>query len=320
MDKSLTIENPKKVNHFLKENILLLSTIALFIFFSIVSNGFLTERNIFVILRSMSIIAIIGLGLTFVLTVGEIDLSIASLPAMAGCLVPFLLEFNIHISVIVIIAFAVCLGFGLLNGIIISKTGLPGIIVTMALSMVVSGIAWTISNQRTNVVGYKPFLEVFGGTWGSFPIMAFWMAICAVIAFFLLHKTKFGKNVSFVGENKTAAKFAGIKVNLTIIIAFAICGLFCVLGGFLGVAMASSAHPAMLADDMMTVIAAVILGGTSLSGGKGSIPGTLLAAFFLAVISNGFLLMGVQQWVLHLVNGAVIIGVLMLRHSGTQSR
>ena len=316
MNDSLSIKNRNSISQIIKKNILIISIIVLFIFFSVACKGFLSVRNIFVILRSMSTIAIIGVGLTFVLTIGEIDLSIASLPAIAGCMIPYLLEMKMNIILITILAIAVAVGFGFINGALVSQTKLPGIILTMAVSMIASGIAWTISNQRTNVVQEKSFLDFFGGTIGRFPVIVIWMGICTAVGTFMLHKTRFGKNVAFVGENREAARYAGINVNLIILIAFVLSGLFCAIGGFAELSIASSAHPAMLSEKMMTVIAAVILGGTSLEGGQGNVIGTVMAAFFLTVISNGFLLLGIEQWVLHLINGIVIIAMLILRHTG----
>lgn len=317
---SKTLNKKVSAGVFAKQNVVLICAIILFISFSIFANGFLSVRNIFVILRSMSIIAVLGLGLTMVLTVGEIDLSIQNIPALSACLVPFLLPMGVHPAVIVLIALGIALGFGVLNGLIIVKTGLPGIIVTMATSMVAGGIAYIISNQTTNIVTNQGFLDFFGGTWGSFPVMAVWMIVALVISFVLLHKTKFGRNVAFTGENKTAAFFSGIKITRVYIAVFGLCALFSCLAGMLGIGLASNASPMMITGDMMTAIAAAIIGGTSLSGGHGNIIGTIIGAFFLTMISNGFMIMGIEQWVLYLVNGLTIIAVLTLRYVGKQKK
>lgn len=297
---------------FSKNNVVLISTIVIFLLFSIFADGFFSTRNIVSILRSMSIIAVIGFGLTFILTMGEIDLSIASVPALAGCMIPFLLNIGLNPYLIILIALITGLCVGIISGLIVSYTDLPGIIITMAISMIVSGIAYIISDQTTKVVSNEQILSVISGSLGLFPLMAVWMIVFLFISYFILHKTKFGRNISFVGENKNAAFFSGIKIKTAYIITFGLAGLFSGAGGILGVGLASNASPMMITNSMMTVIAAVVLGGTSLTGGKGNIIGTLLGAFFLTLISNGFLILGIDQWILYLVNGITIISVLII--------
>jgi ribose transport system permease protein len=299
---------------FSKSNVVLISTIVIFVLFSVFADGFLSTRNIVSILRSMSIIAVIAFGLTFILTMGEIDLSIVSVPAFAGCMIPFLLNEGLNPFLIILIALIAGLCVGILSGLIISFTDLPGIIITMAISMIVSGVTYIISDQTTKVVSNQQILSVIGGSWGLFPLMAVWMIVFLFLSYFILHKTKFGRNISFVGENKNAAYFSGIKIKTAYIITFGLAGLYSAAGGILGVGLASNASPMMISNSMMTVIAAVVLGGTSLTGGKGNIFSTLLGAFFLTLISNGFLILGIEQWVVYLVNGITIIGVLIMHY------
>lgn len=299
---------------FSRDNVVLISTILIFVLFSIFADGFFSTRNIVSILRSMSIIAVIAFGLTLILTIGEIDLSIASVPAFAGCMIPFLMNNGLNPFLIILITLFAGLCFGIISGLIISFTELPGIIITMAVSMIVSGVTYIISDQTTKVVSNQQILTVIGGSWGPFPMMAIWMVVFLLFSYFILHKTNFGRNVSFVGENKHAAYFSGINIKAAYIVTFGLGGLFSATGGILGVGLASNASPMMISNSMMTVIAAVVLGGTSLTGGKGNIFGTLLGAFFLTVISNGFLILGIEQWVLYLVNGITIIGVLVIRY------
>jgi ribose transport system permease protein len=292
---------------FSKSNVVLISTIVIFVLFSVLADGFLSTRNIVSILRSMSIIAVIAFGLTFILTMGEIDLSIVSVPAFAGCMIPFLLNKGLNPLLIILIALIAGLCIGILSGLIVSFTDLPGIIITMAISMIVSGVTYIISDQTTKVVSNQQMLSVIGGSWGLFPLMSIWMIVFLFLSYFILHKTKFGRNISFVGENKNAAYFSGIKIKTAYIITFGLAGLYSAAGGIMGVGLASNASPMMISNSMMTVIAAVVLGGTSLTGGKGNIFGTLLGAFFLTLISNGFLILGIEQWVVYLVNGIIWI-------------
>lgn len=144
--------------------------------------------------------------------------------------------------------------------------------------------------------------------------MVLWMLLASIIGYILLHKTKIGRNIAFIGENKVASYYAGIKVDIVLVSAFVVCALYSWLGGMLGVAQASNAAPWMLSNDMMTAIAATIIGGTSFTGGKGNIGGTIIGAFFLTMLSNGFLIFGIEQWVLYLVNGTVILIALTAQY------
>lgn len=151
---------------------------------------------------------------------------------------------------------------------------------------------------------------LFGSAFFGFPLIVVWMLFFTLISFLLMYKTKFGINLAYIGDNRSAAYYTGINVDKIIVIAFIICSLFSLMGGMLGVAQAANATPWMITPDMMTAIAATLIGGTSLSGGKGNILGTIIGAFFLTMLSNGLLILGIEQWVLYLINGVIIISAL----------
>lgn len=314
IDINRQIKTGVKNIRWTQENILLYITIAIFIVFSLLAQGFLNTVNFFIILRSMSIISILGLGITFVITTGEIDLSIGITPALCGAILAILLQRGFPLIPTIVFTFIVAVIVGLVNGLIIVKTDLPGIIVTLATSMIASGIAYIITKQAPVIVTDQTFLNIFGQDFLGIPVMVMWMLVVLVISYILLHKTKFGRNVGFIGENRLASYFAGVKVGGIFIAAFVICAVFACMAGMLGVAQSSNASPWMLSGEMMTAIAATIIGGTSLSGGKGNIVGTIIGAFFLTMLSNGFLILGIDQWILYLVNGVIIILALSWRY------
>jgi ribose/xylose/arabinose/galactoside ABC-type transport system permease subunit len=262
----------------------------------------------------MSIIAVLGLGITFVITTGEIDLSIGTIPALCGAVLAVLLQSGFPLILAILISFLIAVLIGLVNGLIIVNTDLPGIIVTLATSMIASGIAYILTKQAPVVVTNKIFMNIFGQNLLGFPVMVLWMLFISVVSYILLHKTKFGRNIGFIGENRLASFFAGIKVSTVFVAAFIISALYSCMAGLLAVAQSSNAAPWMLSGDMMTAIASTIIGGTSLAGGKGNIGGTIIGAFFLTMLSNGFLIFGIEQWVLYLINGIIIIAALSWRH------
>jgi ribose transport system permease protein len=300
----------KKIQWASQENILIYITVAFFIIFSFMAEGFFNVNNIFTILRSMSIIAIIGLGITFVITAGEIDLSIGTVPALGGSVLAVLLMkgFSLPLTIILTLLTVVIIGF--VNGLIVVKARIPSIIITLATYMIAQGIAYIITKQSPVIVSNVPFLNLFGSEFFGFPLIVLWMLFFTAISYLLMKKTKFGINLAYIGDNRSAAYYTGIKVDAIIITAFIICSTFSLMAGMLGVAQAANATPWMITPDMMTAIAATLIGGTSLSGGKGHIPGTIIGAFFLTMLSNGLLIMGIEQWVLYLINGVIIISAL----------
>jgi ribose transport system permease protein len=309
IDKQVNTEK-RKIQWVSRENVLLYITVAFFILFSIMAQGFLNLNNIFTILRSMSIITIIGLGITFVITAGEIDLSIGTVPALGGSLLAVLLTKGIGLPIATLITLIVVVIIGFVNGLIVVKARIPSIIITLATYMIAQGIAYIVTNQHPIIVSNVPFLNMFGSELFGFPLIVVWMLFFTAVTYYLLHRTKFGANIAYIGDNRSAAYYTGINVDTIIILAFIICSVLSMMGGMLGVAQAANATPWMITPDMMTAIAATLIGGTSLSGGKGNILGTVLGAFFLTMLSNGLLIFGVEQWVLYLINGLIIIGAL----------
>lgn len=297
-----------------KTSILLYATIILFIIFSVSTTGFFTLRNFLTILRSMCIITVLGLGISFVITAGEIDLSIGTLPAMCGAVLAVLLKNGTNVILAMLVSLLVAMAVGFFNGVIISRSNQPSIIITLALYMVCQGFAYIITNQAPVVVSNTAFLSLFSSTVFGFPVIVIWMLGLSVVCYILMHKTRYGNNLAITGDNKVAALFVGINVNVTLVASFVICAIFSFFAAMLGVAQNANASPTMITPDMMTAIAATLIGGTSLSGGEGNIPGTLLGSFFLMMIANGILILGIDQWVLYLINGLIILLTLILRN------
>ena len=311
------IQSNKKginINWISQDNILIYMTIILFTLFSFISPGFFSLANFFAILRSMSIITILGLGLTFVITAGEIDLSIGTLPAFSGAVFAYLLtKSGLPLSLAFLISFISSIMIGLINGSIVAYVKVPSIVVTLATNIICYGITYIICNNSPIVIfptGNALFLKIFSGNIIKFPVIVLWMIVFVVAGYLLLHRTKFGRNVAFIGNNKIASFYSGINVNDTIIFSFAVCSLCSFAVGMLGVAQASNASPWMYSTELLTAIAASIIGGTSFTGGKGNILGVVIGGFFLTMLTNGLLILGVPPWILYSINGAIIIFAL----------
>lgn len=304
----------RRIHWVSQENILIYVTIAVFIFFSCAAQGFFNINNFFTILRSMSIITVLGVGITFVITAAEIDLTIGTLPAFCAATLAVLLGKSFPLPLAMLISLAVAVVIGLINGIIIVNTGLPSIIITLATNMICTGLAYIVTNQHAVIVSNTAFLSVFGKKVFGFPIIVVWMLVMVAIGYILLHHTKFGRNIAFIGDNKSAAYYAGIKVGSTLTLAFVMCAGYSFMAAMMGVAQAGNATPWMISENMLTAIAATLIGGTSLAGGKANVLGTIIGAFFLTLITNGFLIFGIEQWVLYLINGVIMIATLSFRY------
>lgn len=293
--------------------ILLIITIITYVIFACCSESFRKITNFYTILRTMSIVSVIAIGVTFVITLGEIDLSIETVPGLCAAVFCLLVESKVSIAIAMLAALMIALIVGFVNGLIVVKTKLPSIIVTLATGMIMGGLSEVTTSHRAIVISSKGFVNVFNFKLGNFPGIALWMILFAAIGFVLMHKTRVGRYMELVGDNRDAATYVGLKAYRSIILSFLISGVFCFIAGMLGVSVSSNATPDMLRENMMTAIAATVIGGTDMQGGKGSIIGTLIGAFFLSTIQNGFLIVGIQQWVLYLVNGIVILLTLTIK-------
>lgn len=312
----LQVNKKKKIIQWIsQENILLVISVAVFILFSLTAQGFFNINNFYTILRSMSIISVLGVGITFVITAGEIDLSIGTLPALCGATLAVLLQQGFSLPIAFLISLSVAVTIGLVNGLIIVSTGLPSIIITLASNMIASGLAYILTKQIGIVVSNETFLNLFGQNIFGFPVIVVWMLVLVIVGYILLHFTKIGRNIAFIGDNRSASYYAGIKVGSTLTLAFVLCALYSFMAGMLGVAQAGNATPWMISENMLTAIAATLIGGTAMAGGKGNIRGTIIGAFFLTLITNGFLIFGIEQWVLYLINGVIIIAALSWRYA-----
>lgn len=305
---------------FSHQGLLVMITIITYLVFFLVSPNFAKITNLYTILRTMCIVSILALGVTFVITLGEIDLSIETLPGLCAAVFCYLIEAKAAFLSALLAALACCLLVGLINGLVIVKTKLPSIVITLATGMIVGGLTEIVTAHRAIVISLKSFTDLINFRIGNFPGIAIWMLLFVVIAYIIMHKTKLGRYLELTGDNREASRYAGLNDRLYYLIAFLICATFCFLGGMMGVSISSNATPDMLRNYQMTAITATVIGGTNMNGGKASILGTIIGAFFLSTVENGFLIVGIQQWVLYLVNGVVIMLTLALKETLQHSR
>ena len=285
--------------------------VVLMIGFSSSSPNFLTLSNIINIFRQTAVVSIIGFAMTFVLTSGEIDLSIGAVMAVSSLVASSILEGHGHWIFASVAALAAGLAFGLFNGFLTTRARIPSFLVTLGSMGIARGIALTVTGTLTIVFVNDTFTEIWGaGDIGPIPTMVVWMIVVFIITYFLYSHTIFGRYVQATGGNLMAARFSGINTDRIKLTTLSMSGLAAGLGGLLMTARLYSGRPYIGQGLEMDVIAAVILGGTSLFGGKGTIIGTLVGALMIGVINNGLVLLGIGTNVQMIVKGAIIIAAV----------
>jgi ribose transport system permease protein len=289
--------------------------ILLVVVFTATSPVFLTIDNILNILRQAGIVALLGIGLTFVLISAEIDISIGAIMALSAVLASMTLNAGYGVISAIIVGLFTGLVIGAINGFVTVKVGVPSFLVTLGMLGAARGLALIITGTQSVIVNNNNFALVFGSFVVGIPIIVLWTAVAAVISYVILSKTRFGKHVYAAGDNATAARYTGISTSRVKFLTLVISGLAAGLAGLLMVGRFGAARPTMGTGIELAVIAAVIIGGTSLFGGRGWIPGTIIGAILLSVIDNGLVLNGFSSSYQQFIRGVIIILAVAFRSS-----
>ena len=294
----------------------LFGLLLLIIIVSVLNPSFLSIANIFNVLRQVSISAIIAFGMTFVIFTGGIDLSVGSTLALTGAIAASLLAGGLDPFLTMGIALILGLILGAINGVVITKGKVAPFIATLATMTIYRGLTLVFTEGRPiSGLGDHYSFQLFGkGYFLGFPVPVVTMVIAFFILYFILQKTTFGRRVYAVGGNEEAAKLSGINTDRVKIAVYAITGFLAALSALILTSRLNSAQPTAGESYELDAIAAVVLGGTSLNGGKGWIFGTLIGALIIGVLNNGMNLIGVSSFWQQVVKGIVILlAVLMDR-------
>ncbi len=287
-----------------------------FVFFALTSDHFLTPENLLNVTLQTSIIAIIAAGMTFVILTAGIDLSVGSLVALTGVIAAWILKFNLPPTVGLSLAITGGLLVGALSGVIagffITSFRVTPFITTLALMTIWRGLAYIWVDGRP-IWGLPPIFDMLGsGRILGIPFPSIVMLLVYLLAWFILQHTQFGRNVYAVGGNAEAARLAGIATRKILLLVYLICGVLASLSGVLLASRMSSGQPNAGLMYELDVIAAVVVGGTSLFGGRGSVAGTFIGAMLIGVLRNGLNLTGVGSYVQQVVLGVVILLAVLL--------
>ncbi|MEF8005553.1 ribose ABC transporter permease [Escherichia coli] len=284
------------------------SLIALLVLIAIVSTlspNFFTINNLFNILQQTSVNAIMAVGMTLVILTSGIDLSVGSLLALTGAVAASIVGIEVNALVAVAAALALGAAIGAVTGVIVAKGRVQAFIATLVMMLLLRGVTMVYTNGSPVNTGFTENADLFGWFGIGRPLGVPTPVFLA--AWYMLHHTRLGRYIYALGGNEAATRLSGINVNKIKIIVYSLCGLLASLAGIIEVARLSSAQPTAGTGYELDAIAAVVLGGTSLAGGKGRIVGTLIGALILGFLNNGLNLLGVSSYYQMIVKAVVIL-------------
>ena len=300
-----------------KENLgIIVAFLVLCVFLSVfpkTSGSFFTRQNIFNVLRQISTNLFLACGMTMVIILGGIDLSVGSIIALSGCIsAGCVARYNLPLPIALLMGLLVGLLVGMFNGAVISKTTIPAFIVTLATMNIAKGLAYVYTGGSPVRVVTKEWQFLGAGYVGIFPTPVVILVIVLIITAIIMNKTKMGRHMYAVGGNQQAAEFSGIKVEKVKFFVHAFSGLMAGLAGIVLASRMYSGQPTAGDGAEMDAIAAVVVGGTSMAGGSGKIGGTIIGGLIIGVLNNGLNLLNVNSFWQYVVKGVVILLAVFL--------
>ncbi|WP_419730267.1 ABC transporter permease [Lichenicola sp.] len=278
------------------------------LFFLIVAPNFASMATAGAILRITAIVSVIAVGMTFVIVSGEIDLSVGSVASFSGMIVAMLAQANVPAWAAALLTLLMGAVIGAVNGLLVTRLRIPSFLVTLGMLSVFSGGAMTLTDTMpVPIVDDLLSTTFWNGQIAGVPMPIWWTVVTVLIGVFLLHFSLFGRRVFACGGNAIAASFTGIGVGRIKVWSFVLCSMSASLAGMMLAARSGAGNPNMGVGLELDVIAAVIIGGTSLFGGYGTILGSVVGAIFIGVIGFGLLVMGFSTTIQEIIKGAIII-------------
>jgi ribose transport system permease protein len=273
------------------------------------TNSFLTPLNLMQVARQASYYGIMAVGMVFVISMGDIDLSVGSILTLTNVVTALALRAHMPVAVALLIGIAAGAVCGFLNGLLAVFLRIPMIIVTLGTLSVYRGVALMLCDASpiSQFAKDTPFFTVGGGTLLGIPTSVVLMLVIGVVGWLAITRSVYGRRIEAMGSNPITARLAGIPLDRYRVAVMTLNGVVAALAGIIALAFLQSADPSTGTGFELWVIASVIIGGTALSGGHGSVPGAILGALIIAVIRNGLVLIGASTYAGTAVTGAVII-------------
>jgi erythritol transport system permease protein len=322
LDRGALILNLMKLRTFI-------ALFAVLMFFSIAAPNFLSTANFILMSKHVALNAFLAMGMTFVIVTGGIDLSVGSIVGLCGMTAGGLILYGIELPIgytvyfnvfeVVLITLGVGVFIGAINGLLITRLNVAPFIATLGTLYVARGVALLVSDGGTfpNLVG-KPDLGTTGFGWlGAgrilgLPVSIWLLVVVALAAAYLARYTPLGRHIFAVGGNERAARMSGVRINRVKMFVYMFSGLCAAIVGLIISSELMASHPATGESFELNAIAAAVLGGTSMSGGRGTIGGTIVGAFVIGVLSDGLVMMGVSSFWQMVIKGLVIIFAVVI--------
>ncbi|MDO4343556.1 MAG: ABC transporter permease [Eubacteriales bacterium] len=296
-----------KKRHNMSQFAIWIALLAMLIFFSVTTKGFLTSTNIFNVLRQVAVNGIAAVGATMVIITGGIDISQGAVMGVASVGCAMMINQGIHPALAVLLSLILGLVIGICNGFFVFEINLPPMIATLGVSTVLRGVAYIISGGLP-VYGLPESFTVIGqGYLGPIPVPVIIMIVCFIFGYFLLEHTAFGRYIYGVGSNREASRLSGVNIRKIYYGVYALCSFLAALAGIVLLSRVNSGQPKAGENYDMDIITAVVLGGVSTTGGEGKIVNVIVGLLLIGVVLNGMVLMNISDYYQRVVKGAVLL-------------
>lgn len=279
------------------------------IIFSVANSNFFTPNNLFLVGRQVSFYGIAGVGMTMVLLVGEIDISVGSILAFTGCLSATLMtQMGLSIPVAFLLTLLLCCVFGLVSGTLTAVLKIPSLIGTLAMQTIIKGFTYLMTGG-SSVTGLSDRFKHLGQgfLFGVIPIPLIVMVVMFALGFLLLNRTFLGRRIYAVGGNQEAARLSGIKTRAVVVGTFVVSAVTAGIAGVLMAARLGTGQPSTGSDFAMDVLTATVLGGVTLQGGKGFVLNVFIGSFIIGILSNGLTMYNVPEYWQWIIKGLVFL-------------
>lgn len=292
------------------------------VFFAIwLGPSFFSSSNLLNITRQTAMVSVMAVAMTFVIACGQIDLSIGAVVALSSLLAAWVLERSNNLVLAITLALLVGTAVGIVNGLLVTLLKIPAFLATLGMMSIIRGLAMWLTDTKAIAIRNDTFNYVFGmGTVAGIPIVLIWTLLALLLGHVALKYLAYGKKVLAIGGNQSSALYSGIRVKQIKVIVFAVMGFAASFAGIIYAARMKTARYTYGDGDEMNVIAAVVLGGTSMAGGTGNIIGSVVGSLLLGVINNGLIIGGLDTSQQQVVRGIIIILAVALSTFRTKER
>lgn len=303
-----------------RETSLMLVLVIIGVILSIVTDTFLSVTNLLNVLKQATLVALIATSQTFVVTAGGIDLSVGFTMGLSSILMCSVLNMGVPLPLAMLVCLLCGVACGVLNGVLITRLHLPPFIITLGMQYIAKGLINVITEGYTIMID-SPFIMMLGqGSIGPVPVMILFLPVIVAGMYFLYSHTVFGNYVKAIGGNENATLLSGIPVDRMKVVIYGLNGLLCGIVGILITGRLNAGNPNAGVNYDMNTMGAVIIGGTAISGGSGTVIGSVLGAILLSVIRNGLTLLKVNMYWETVATGALIIMVCALDYFTSKKR